>query len=107
MAVSFLPPKLILSQLGQRVQKLRLERSLSRPALSELCGVPVSTIKRFEATGEIGTKAMLRIFISLEAVDHIIRLGAQPGPQTMGEMLKPPRQRGLRSDAGKSKASAS
>lgn len=57
MAVGFLAPKVILSQLGQRVQKLRPARSLSRPALSELCGVPVSTIKRFEATGGIGTKA--------------------------------------------------
>ncbi|MFM9925055.1 helix-turn-helix transcriptional regulator [Variovorax sp. H27-G14] len=97
---------MILSQLGQRVQQLRLERGLSRVALSELCGVPESTIKRFETTGEIGTKAMLRIFISLEAVDHILRLGAKSEPQTMGELMKPRRQRGRRSDAGKQKDSA-
>lgn len=101
MTLNVLPPKALLQQLGSRVQALRLERGLSRSALSELCGVPESTIKRFETTGEIGTRAMVRIFISLEAADHITRLAASSGPTTMTDLLKPRRQRGRRSDAGK------
>lgn len=105
MPINLLPPRAILRQLGQRVQAMRLDRGLTRVALSALCDVPESTIKRFETTGEIGTKSMVLIFISLDAVDHISRLAEKSAPLTMDELLKPPRQRGRRSDAGSTKDS--
>lgn len=83
--------------------ELRLQLGHTRLRLSELSSVPVSTIKRFETTGEIGTKALVHILLSLEAVDPLGEIARAKAPTSVKEMLKPARHRGLRSDAGKSR----
>lgn len=103
MSVSVLPAKAILRQLGARTKQMRLHRGFTRAALSRLCGVPESTIKRFESTGEIGTKALVNIFISLEAVDQVTDLAKASAPLSMADVMQVPRQRGKRSDAGRSR----
>jgi transcriptional regulator with XRE-family HTH domain len=103
LSINLLPPKAILRQLGHRSQQLRLRRGLTRAALSALCGVPEATIKRFESTGEVGTKALVQIFISLDVADHLEGLAQLGTPATMEEVLAPRRQRGRRSDAGQAR----
>ena len=106
MSLSILPAKAILRQLGSRVQQLRLRRGLTRAAFSALCGVPEATIKRFESTGEIGTKAMVNIFMSLDVVEQFAGLAKAIEPATMDEVLQQRRQRGRRSDAGQPRAAS-
>ena len=96
----------MLRQLGARSQRCRLAKGLSRPALSILCGVPESTIKRFETSGEIGTRALVHLFISLGIADQLSLLAMAPEPKNMDEALKKPRKRGQRSDAGQSRKPA-
>ncbi|MES2942097.1 MAG: helix-turn-helix transcriptional regulator [Pseudomonadota bacterium] len=103
MSFNIIPSKTILRQLGARSQRCRLAKGLSRPALSEMCGIPESTIKRFETSGEIGTRALVHIFISLGIADQLSLLAKSEEPKNIDEALKKPRKRGQRSDAGQSR----
>lgn len=51
--------------LAQRLQKRRLEKGLSRQALSELSGVPAPTIARFEQHYAISLRQYLDLAIAL------------------------------------------
>lgn len=51
--------------LAQRLQKRRLEKGLSRQALSELSGVPAPTIARFEQHYAISMRQYLDLAIAL------------------------------------------
>lgn len=101
MTLALLSPKTILNQLGERGRRLRLLHGYTRAQLSEMSGVPESTIKRFEVTGAIGSKSLVQILLSLDAIDALGEIAKPPAPKTIDELLKPARQRGQRSDAGK------
>lgn len=51
--------------LAQRLQKRRLEKGLSRQALSELSGVPAPTIARFEQHYAISMRQYLDLAVAL------------------------------------------
>lgn len=101
MTLALLSPKTILSQLGDRSKRVRLLHGYMRAQLPEMSGVPESSIKRFERTGAVGSRSLVQILLSLDAINPLGELAKPPAPRTIDELLKPARQRGQRSDAGK------
>jgi len=97
---SLFSPKSLCLRLGRRAKIGRLEQSMSRRELSERSGVPDSTIRRFENTGEIGTSALIMVLGALGLTDQVESLFQKPPPKTTEDVLRQPRKYGKRSDAG-------
>lgn len=76
----------ILSVLAGNLRKRRLEKGLSRKALTELSGVPSPTISRFETTGQISLSSFVLLAKSLGYVDQIKKLLSEPVYHTMSEL---------------------
>lgn len=91
----FAPSQLLL-RLGQRARRRRLDLALTREAVAEASGVPVSTLKRFETRGEIGTRALVMLMAALGQAEQIEALFDAGEPSSLDALLQPERQRGRR-----------
>ena len=60
--------------LRKHLKKLRKSQKISVKSLSELSGVPNSTIRRFEETGEISLRQFLSLYFALSDIEDIIEL---------------------------------
>ena len=82
--------------LAERVRELRLMKAWTRDELAARSGVTVSSLKRFERTGKISLERVLKIAMTLDALDAFATLFEKPEAKTLGEieqrMVK--RQRG-------------
>ena len=76
----------LMQQLAQRLQKRRLEKGLSRQALSGMSGVPAPTIARFEQHYAISMRQYLDLAITLGYADEVKRLMDEPKYKTMDEL---------------------
>lgn len=71
--------------LAQRTRQRRLEKGLSRDALSMMSGVPTPTIAKFEQQGTISLVSYLALAQALGYADEIRQLMAKPKFDTMEE----------------------
>lgn len=94
LAINFTPPEQILIDLGTRAKEARLRLNMSRKTLSDRSGVPESSIKRFEATGLIGTASFVDILIALDRVEEFDALFVNAAIPTIRELDRKKRQRG-------------
>lgn len=76
----------LMQQLAQRLQKRRLEKGLSRQALSDLSGVPAPTITRFEQHYAISMRQYLDLAITLGYSEEVASLMDEPKYKTMDEL---------------------
>lgn len=76
----------LMQQLAQRLQKRRLEKGLSRQALSELSGVPAPTIARFEQHYAISMRQYLDLALSMGYADQMQDLMNEAKYKTMDEL---------------------
>ena len=81
-------------RIGARAKALRLSYALTRDTLSARSGVPMSTIRKFEATGKIGLEAMLNIASALRCMDPALAMFPERPTVTLDEFMAPRRQRG-------------
>ena len=72
--------------LAQRTQQRRLEKGLSREALSLMSGVPSPTIAKFEQHGTVSLVSFLALAKALGYADEIRQLMTQPKFDTMEEL---------------------
>lgn len=72
--------------LAQRTQQRRLEKGLSREALSLMSGIPSPTIAKFEQHGTISLVSFLALAKALSYADEIRQLMTQPKFDTMEEL---------------------
>lgn len=72
--------------LAQHTQQRRLEKGLSREALSLMSGVPSPTIAKFEQHGTISLVSFLALAKALGYADEIRQLLAKPKFDTMEEL---------------------
>jgi|GEM_PF-1697360 transcriptional regulator with XRE-family HTH domain len=95
----------LLHRLGLRAKAERLSQALTRRKLAERADVTESAIKRFETTGEIGVSTMLALMLALGISEQFDALFRADLPKTFAQ-LQPGtlRQRGRRSDHGKTRA---
>ena len=73
--------------IAMNVRTRRKARKLSLKRFSEMSGVSYGSMKRFEATGEISLKSLLKIAIVLDCTDEFKLLFADPGPQSIQEII--------------------
>lgn len=76
----------IMQLLAQNLQKRRLEKGLSREALSELSGVPAPTIAKFEQKYCISLSSYVSLAKALGYTKEIKALLSEPIYHTMEEL---------------------
>ena len=73
--------------IAKRVRTLRKKRKISLKRLSEMSGVSYGSLKRFEASGEIALKSLIKIAIVLDCVDAFEELFAYQQPRSIQEIM--------------------
>ncbi len=76
----------LMAELAKRVQRRRLEKALSREALSAMSGVPAPTIAKFEQKHTISLASFVAIAKALGYTDEVKKLLDQPKFNTMDEL---------------------
>lgn len=79
-------PDELLAILADNMQKRRLEKGLSREALTELSGVPTPTIAKFEQKHSISLSSYVALAKALGYAQSIKELLSQPIYNTMEEL---------------------
>jgi transcriptional regulator with XRE-family HTH domain len=86
-----LTPKEIAEHIAKQAKVKRLSFNLSQNSLSERSGVSVGTLKKFERTGKISLESLLRIALTLDALEEFKEL-FKPIPfenlSSLDELLK-------------------
>ena len=95
----------ILKIVAQNLQKRRLEKGLSRNVLSEISGVPVPTIAKFEQKHTISLASYVALAKALGYSKDVKELLSKPLYNTMEELdvinKNKERKRGSRNEASK------
>lgn len=87
-------PRELAQQVGENARALRLAQNLSRKTLAERAGVSESTIKRFEATGQITLDVLVLLASSLGVAQQLSGLFTQVQPVSLDELKQSGRVRG-------------
>ena len=86
--LSLTTPADVQHQLAAAMRNRRNSRQLSRVALARLSTVPVSTIKRFETTGEISLRQFILLWQCVGDLSDLTALAAeQTMPRSIEEVL--------------------
>jgi len=73
--------------IAMNLRAQRKARKLSMKRMAEMSGVSFGSIKRFEASGEISLKSLLKIAIVLDCADAFSELFAQVEPRSIQEII--------------------
>lgn len=80
------PPE-IERQIAERIRGIRKRRKISQQKLSELSGVSLGSLKRFEQSGEISLLSLIKIAIALDISEELERLFADAPPLSIEEII--------------------
>jgi transcriptional regulator with XRE-family HTH domain len=83
-------------QVAQCARRYRLERNLTQQELAERAGMSLSSLRRFERTGEIAFLSLVRIAMALDATEGLMGLFPEQIRSLEDVLEKPRRQRGRR-----------
>lgn len=72
--------------LGRRLKALRLHLGWKRTTLADRSGVSTRSIQRFEDTGEVSLKSLLRLAHALDRLHELADLLVPPAAETMAEL---------------------
>jgi transcriptional regulator with XRE-family HTH domain len=72
---------------GERASRLRIERKLRRADLAAATGISVSTIARFERTGQVAFDVVVKIAIALQAERELLKLFPTPEFASITDVL--------------------
>lgn len=87
-------PLEIMQKIADKAKASRLQKDLSRESLAARSGVPASTIKKFEATGQISLQSLVLLAVALDAQQSLFALFETDQPATLEQMFSSKRQRG-------------
>ena len=73
---------------AKRFRRVRIAKKVTIKELSERSGVPYSTIRRFESTGEISFLSLVKMTSALGEDQEITGLFADFVPQTIEEVIR-------------------
>ena len=95
-------PDSVLRSLAVRVKARRLEQDLTQKALAARAGLAFATYRRFETSGEISLRNLLKLALALDAITGFEQLFAERRYETLDALLKSnesrERKRGRRND---------
>ncbi len=87
------PLPVTMQRLAENLKTRRLEKKLSTKSLSEISGVPASSIQRFELKHAISLESYVKLAKALGYSEEIMQLLAEPKYDTMEELLEINRNR--------------
>lgn len=79
MDLAGLSDKAVLSLVGERIQRERLNRNLSQVELAERAGVAARTLRYLEAGGQTTVETLVRILRALGKMDALDSFLPKPG----------------------------
>lgn len=82
------PLQITMQRLAENLKARRLERKLSTKSLSEMSGVPASSIQRFELKHSISLESYVKLAKALGYSEELMQLLAEPKYDTMEELLE-------------------
>lgn len=82
----FEPANEINARLAKRLRNIRRRRKITQAKISELSGVSLGSVKRFEQTGEASLLAVTKLAIALGVEDEIKNLFAAVSYLTLEEI---------------------
>ncbi|HZZ64357.1 MAG TPA: hypothetical protein VFE17_02575 [Candidatus Baltobacteraceae bacterium] len=85
--MDLLSPKEIAQGLAARAHDLRLKYGLRQVDLAQRAGVPLSTLKRFERTGQGAIDLLIRVALALEAESALSELFMIRSPRSLDDIL--------------------
>jgi transcriptional regulator with XRE-family HTH domain len=81
-------PKNLQIQIARRFREFRVLKNLKRRTLSSHSGVSEASIKRFETTGEISLRSLLKLALVLDVLDKFQDIIEINHPQSVREVLR-------------------
>ncbi len=101
--ISLLPPspKEIGHSIAANVRALRRRRRISQQRLSELSGVSLGSVKRFETSGDISLLSLGKIALALGTEKELLKLFSDIPPESIDEVIRGESQRNHRPLPGK------
>lgn len=82
------PLQLTMQKLAENLRTRRLEKKLSTKSLSDLSGVPTSTIQRFELKHAISLESYVKLAKALGYSEEIMQLLSEPKYDTLEELIE-------------------
>lgn len=82
------PLEVTMRHLAENIKARRLEKKFSTKTLSQMSGVPASTIQHFELKHSISLESFVKIAKALGYSEEIMQLFAEPKYDTMEELLE-------------------
>lgn len=82
------PLQVTMQRLAENLKSRRLERKISTRSLSEMSGVPASSIQRFELKHAISLESFVKLAKALGYSEEIMQLLSEPKYDTMEELLE-------------------
>ena len=73
---------------AERFQVLRKRKRITIKTLSEKSGVPYSTIRRFESTGQISFLSLVKMVSTMDEEHQITSLFAESVPASIEEVIR-------------------
>lgn len=73
-------------QVAEDFRKRRVEKNITRQRISELSGVPLSTVARFEQKGRIAFESLVRLAMALGYTTELRNIFSTPKYDTMEEL---------------------
>lgn len=83
----------VLSELGERLERLRLGRDLTQRQLGEQAGVGRAVVQRIEAGGSVTTQNLVRVLRALDLLDALDRLVPESASSPVEELKRRGRAR--------------
>lgn len=72
------PPRDIRLGLAERMKKVRLAQNMTQKELADRSGIPLSTLRKFETTGEASLKALVNLAIALNRAGDLEAVFCEP-----------------------------
>lgn len=76
----------IILAVAENFRRRRVEKNITRQRISELSGVPLSTVARFEQKGLISFESLVKLAMALDYTAEIRSLFGKPKFDTMAEL---------------------
>jgi transcriptional regulator with XRE-family HTH domain len=83
----YLTDEAVLSELGSRLERTRLERNLTQRELADEAGVERKALQRIEAGESVRLTSFIRVLRALGLLDALDRLVPEPAPSPI-ELLE-------------------
>jgi len=78
----------VIKGLAFRVKQRRMSMNLTQEDISLKAGIPVSTYRRFEQTGQISLSGLLKVAFALDCLDDFTHVFEKQTWNSIDEMLK-------------------